>query len=202
MIYDLIDMRAILEGCDVDSVDCFGGAYCLQEGANIQSFKIQNSENAKKAKSCIKEAKAAAKSGDKNKAVSKYEEAIKYLKLLKKDCEAIDDDHIVMVFLDSFIRAMIPELAAIAVIMIAPVTAPVAYVAGIFGSFICGMSKTLDWGAALEKGDVEANKQGRDGKADSAVWWKSSLTRGATMTKFDRMITACEQSIRQIKSKK
>src|SRR5699024_10614227 len=113
MIYDLIDMRAILEGCDVDAVDCFGGAYCLQEGANIQSFKIQNSENAKKAKSCIKEAKAAAKSGDKNKAVSKYEEAIKYLKLLKKDCEAIDDDHIVMVFLDSFIRAMIPELAAI-----------------------------------------------------------------------------------------
>ena len=43
MIYDLIDMRAILEGCDVDAVDCFGGAYCLQEGANIQSFKIQNS---------------------------------------------------------------------------------------------------------------------------------------------------------------
>lgn len=195
MIYDLIDMRAILEGCDVDAVNCFGGAYCLQEGANIQSFKIQNSENAKKAK-------AAAKSGDKNKAVSKYEEAIKYLKLLKKDCEAIDDDHIVMVFLDSFIRAMIPELAAIAVIMIAPVTAPVAYVAGMFGSFICGMSKTLDWGAALDKGYVEANKQGRDGKADSAVWWKSSLTRGATMTKFDRMITACEQSIRQIKSKK
>lgn len=195
MIYDLIDMRAILEGCDVDAVNCFGGAYCLQEGANIQSFKIQNSENAKKAK-------AAAKSGDKNKAVSKYEEAIKYLKLLKKDCEAIDDDHIVMVFLDSFIRAMIPELAAIAVIMIAPVTAPVAYVAGMFGSFICGMSKTLDWGAALDKGYVEANKQGSDGKADSAVWWKSSLTRGATMTKFDRMITACEQSIRQIKSKK
>ena len=61
------------------------------------------------------------------------------------------------------------------------------------------MSKVLDFSAAVDKKLTSANKAGVDGKQDPSHWWKVGETRGAVMTKLDRMITACETAKKKLK---
>ena len=187
----LSDLRAISEGYSPDIVAAYGGELCLTEGANIQAFQIKHSENAKMAKEHMRLAKDAKSKGDTAQAKKEYDAAIKCLKELQKECEKIDDDHMVMIFIETFIKTFVPMFVG-TVFMSA--TGGISYFVGLVGGYICGMSKSLDYSAAIEKKLTTANKAGVGGKADSSQWWKAGATRGETMIKFDRMITACEKA--------
>lgn len=194
---NLIDFRAISEGYSVPLVEAVGGDIiyqCIQEGANLQAIGIKTSALAKNAKDDMKNAKKLAKS-DPKAAAKKYDDAINKLEQLKKECENIEDDHIAMVFIDSFVKSFIPIVAGCVGAMWLPSGVwTVAYLTGIFGGYICGMQKSLDFSAAVEKKMTSANKAGISGKPDSAVWWEVGQTRGATMVKFDRLITSCKKA--------
>lgn len=204
------DWKAFVHGFDQELVECVGGQalldverYCMNEGANIQAVKLKLSQPMKDAKKNMKDAKKAAKANDKEKAKKCYKDAIKNLEELKKTAENIDDDHIVMVMLDAFIKTFIPmfggTLASFAIFGPTGVAKGVADIVIMVGSFINGMSKTFDASAAFAKGYTSANKQGKGGSVDPSIWWKIGETRAAVMTKLDRMITACEKGLDVLK---
>ena len=198
---NLNNLRAISEGYDASLVEAIGADAiyeCINEGANIQAIGIKASTLAKDAKQDMKDAKKLTKS-DPKAAAKKYDSAISKLEQLKKECEKIEDDHIAMVFVDSFIKAFIPIAAGTAVSMFIPGSVGLlGYVVGVFGGYICGMQKSLDFSAAVEKKMTAPNKAGVDGKYDASTWWEAGQTRGATMIKFDRMITACKKAKEQL----
>lgn len=188
MGYSLSNLRAISEGYAPDMVDLFGGEMMLAEGANIQAHNIKTSPLAKSAKAHMKAAKAS-RHTDKAKAKKEYEAAIHDLKELKKACEEIEDDHAVTVFVETFVKAFVPAFVGC---MLAGSTGGVSVIIGDVLAYIIGLAKTIDYSAAVEKG-MAPNKAGAGGKYDPSQWWKQGQTRGAAMTYFDRMITACEK---------
>lgn len=195
---EIVDLRAIAVGYDTSLVEAVGGAVLL-EGANMQAINIKTSNLAKEAKADMAEAKKLAKT-DRNAAIKKFDSAISKLEKLKKECESIEDDHLAMIFVDSFIKAFVPIFAGTLLyfFMPGPVGA-VGYMTGLIGGYVCGLQKTLDFSAAVEKKMTDANKAGADGKYDASTWWKAGETRGATMIYFDRLITACKQAKSQLK---
>ena len=192
---NLCDLRAIANGADACMVECVGANAVLQlmdEGANIQAIKLQCGDLMKSAKKNMKDAAAAKKRGDTKAAKKSYDDAIADLKQLQKDADKIDDDHIIMVMFDSFIKTFIPVLASFYLSVITG--SSLIYIIGMLGAYICGTSKSLDFSAAVQKKLTQANHQGIGNKTDQATWWKVGETRGAVMLKFDRMITACEKA--------
>ena len=200
----LVDLRAIARGADPVLVECVGAVSLTQlmdEGANIQALKLKMSKPMKAAKHNMKRAKTLAREGKNAEAKQAYDTAIKNLKELQKAAEEIDDDHIVMVAVDAFIKSFVPIFAGSFVAMLAPgsIVGSLGYISGMVGGYICGMSKVLDFSAAIDKKLTTANKAGADGKQDPSHWWKVGETRGAVMTKLDRMITACETAKKKLK---
>lgn len=195
---EIVDLRAICAGYDKSLVEAVGGEFLLSEGANIQAIKIQLSDLAKDAKDDMNEAKKLAKT-DRAAAVKKYDSAISKLKKLKKECENIEDDHLVMVFIDTYIRTFIPVFCGTVAAFLVPGAATGIYLTGIVTGFCCGIQKSLDFSTALEKKIVKGNKAGPNGEYDPKNYWKVGETRGATMLQFDRLITACEKAKSEIK---
>lgn len=196
---NLLDFRVISNGYDPSLVEAVGGEaiyQCINEGANLQAINIKTSALAKDAKQAMKDAKKLANTDPKS-AARKYDSAISKLKELKTECEKIEDDHLAMVFVDSFIKTLIPLIAGYIVSRLS-FAGTLVYITSVLGGYVCGMSKTLDYLAAIEKGMTQINKAGPGDKMDASIWWKSGQTRGATMVKFDRMITACEKAKEQL----
>ena len=198
---ELYNVKAVAHDFDLALVECVGGRacldieqYCLTEGANIQALKLTLSDPMKDAKNNMKAAKKAAKEHDYARAKQLYKASIQDLEVLKKRAQDIDDDHIVMVAIDAFIKTFIFTFAGtMAGLAIGGTLGMVADLAGFIGGYICGISKTLDYSVAVDKKLTPANKQGRHGTHDPSVWWKAGQTRGAVMTKLDRLITACKK---------
>lgn len=196
-----LDCKAIAHGFDASLVECVGGKVLLDleamdEGANLQALKLTLSDPMKDAKNNMKAAKKAAKNGNYAVAKQLYKAAIKDLEVLKKRAQDIDDDHLVMVALDAFIKTFIPMFIGVLVSLQLPGFIGVLGQLGSYiGAYICGTSKSLDYAAAIEKKSTDQNKQGKGGSYDPSVWWKVGETRGAVMTKLDRLITACEKGI-------
>lgn len=204
MVETLAELRAISRGADPILVECVGVSAIqslMDEGANIQALKLKMSAPMKDAKYNMKRAKKLAREGKNAEASQAYDAAIKNLKELQKAAEEIDDDHIVMVAVDAFIKSFVPIFAGSLVAMLAPgsIVGSLGYISGTVGGYICGMSKVLDFSAAVDKKLTSANKAGVDGKQDPSHWWKVGETRGAVMTKLDRMITACETAKKKLK---
>lgn len=198
---ELYNVKAVAHDFDLALVECVGGRacldiehYCLTEGANIQALKLTLSDPMKDAKNNMKAAKKAAKEHDYARAKQLYKASIQDLEVLKKRAQDIDDDHIVMIAIDAFIKTFIFTFAGtMAGLAIGGTLGMVADLAGFIGGYICGISKTLDYSVAVDKKLTPANKQGRHGTHDPSVWWKAGQTRGAVMTKLDRLITACKK---------
>ena len=196
---EIVDLRAIVAGYDTSLVEAVGGQVLLDEGANMQAISIKTSDLAKEAKADMSEAKKLAKT-DRKAAIKKFDSAISKLEKLKKECESIEDDHIAMVFVETFIKSFVPMFAGCLAYFFMPgPVGTVGYLPGLIGGYICGMQKTLDFSAAIEKKMTDPNKAGLDGKYDASTWWKAGATRGATMVYFDRLITACKQAKNNLK---
>ena len=195
----LSDLYAISEGYNPDLVFAIGGDTCMNEGANLQAISIKTSSLAKEAKDDMRAAKNLAKS-DRKAAIKKYDSAIEKLKQLKKECENIDDDHIAMVFVETFIKTFIPIMAGSIISVFIPGSVGLlAYITGITVGYIAGNQKILDFSSAVEVKMVSRNKAGINGDYDPITWWKTGVTRGETMVKFDRLITSCELAKSQLK---
>lgn len=190
----LKELRAVSIGADVDLVEAISSDYALEaltEGANIQALKLNMSDTMKSAKANMKQAHSYVKNGNNAEAKKSFNKAISDLEKLKKEADEIDDDHIIIVALDAFVKSFIPAFASVLVAHLTGVTALAAI--GIVGSYICGLSKSMDFSNAVTEKLTTVNHQGRGGKFDTAVWWKVGETRGAVMTKLELMITACKK---------
>ena len=196
---NLRDLQAIANGEDPVLVECVGGSILLDEGANVQALKLRMSKPMKEARLDMKAAKKPMKELDYTKAEKDFNSAIKNLKELQKAAEDIDDDHIVMTAVDTFVKGFIPLFVSTTFYNY---TGLIGQSIATIASVILGLSKTFDYSAALSKGFVEPNKAGRNGSADPSVWWKTGQTRGAVMTRLDRMITECEKALDAIKKSK
>lgn len=192
---ELTDLRLIAQGYDVTLVEAYGSELIMNEGANMQAFSVKHSALAKSAKDHMKAAKAAKKSNNMDKAKKEYNAAIKDLKDLQKECEKIEDDHLVVIFVETFIKAFVPTFLGA---VMATATGGISTLVGATFGYILGLSKTLNYSAAIQKNLTQPNKAGAGGKYDSAQWWKTGATRGDAMTYFDRMITACEKAKEQL----
>lgn len=201
-----LDLKAIAAGEDPALVECVGGRvllelneYALTEGANIQAMKLRLSKPMKAAKENMKDAKKAARKKDYAEAKRLYKAAISDLKELQKEAKDIDDDHLVMIIIETFIKVFIPAMAGTTIsLMVGGTPGLIVDFIAYITAYICGISKTFNFAAAVEKGLTPANKAGRNNSHDPSQWWKQGQTRADMMTRLDRLITACEKSIDEI----
>lgn len=120
---ELIDLRAISEGCDVDAVEMFGGEIMMENAAALNevmkgttdAIKVAFSDDAKKARQEMNLAKNAVKEKNKKAAIDHLDECIKLCKKLKEDAKEIDDDGFLSHWLTNMILGIIPWIGMIAV---------------------------------------------------------------------------------------
>lgn len=113
---NLIDLRAISEGCDIDEVENIGGYAALYEintGA-IQSIKHAMAGNTKEAKALMVEAKILARDGKRSEARKKLDKAIALLKQNRREAEEIDDDGILEHILIASVMSIVPTVGSLA----------------------------------------------------------------------------------------
>lgn len=154
------DLRAIVEGYSTDDIETCSSEFLLSEGAISQSIKLQLSDTMKSAKYNMRVAKDAKRSGATNTTIRKYDEAIKDLKKLQKQASDIEDDHIVVVMLETFLKSFTAVLAGV-------LTTSCIGVVGDIILFIYtvmyGGSKIMDLSIATRRGLTTANKAGKKG---------------------------------------
>lgn len=120
---ELIDLRAISEGCDIDAVEMFGGDILMESAEALNevmtgttdAIKVAFSDDAKKARAEMKLAKNAVKEKNKKAALNHIDECIKLCKKLKEDAKEIDDDGFLSHWLTNIILGIVPYIGMIAV---------------------------------------------------------------------------------------
>lgn len=119
---ELIDLRAISEGCDIEAVRMFGGAAMLEcadvmneinKGA-FQSIQHALKGTAKDVRDEIKAASSAIKDDDKKNAKKHLDKAIDLIKKGRKEAEEIEDDGLLEHLVISMIMSLVPYLGTIA----------------------------------------------------------------------------------------
>lgn len=119
---ELIDLRAISEGCDIEGVRTFGGAAMLEcadvmnevnKGA-FQSIKHALSGTAKEVRDEIKEASIAIKKEEKKTAKKHLDTALELIKKGRKEAEEIEDDGFLEHCVISMVMSLVPYLGSIA----------------------------------------------------------------------------------------
>ena len=120
---ELIDLRAISEGCDIDAVEMFGGDILMESAEALNevmtgttdAIKVAFSDDAKKARAEMKLAKNAVKEKNKKAALNHIDECVKLCKKLKEDAKEIDDDGFLSHWLTNIILSIVPYIGMIAV---------------------------------------------------------------------------------------
>lgn len=119
---ELIDLRAISEGCDIEAVRTFGGAAMLEcadvmnevnKGA-FQSIQHALMGTAKEVRDEAKAASSAIKDDDKKNAKKHLDKALELIKKGRKEAEEIEDDGFLEHIVISMIMSIVPYFGAIA----------------------------------------------------------------------------------------
>lgn len=185
----LRDLRAMQAGFDPVLVEAVGGEYLLNEGAKLKSVKIQLSEKARDAKALMKEAQSLGKEGKRAQAEKKYDAAIAKLKELEKEAETIEDDNVVVSFLDGMIQSFVLGAGLGLLSMFG-----IPYTAAQMGAILGGMTI-----GTLKADDINAGYEDTKKRTPDAKWYKTGESRVATMKKFKNMIKACEDAKKQLR---
>lgn len=221
---EYVDMKAIIHGYDPVLMESVGymAFYNLDESARKDAKKLLKSQQVKDAKEYMNSGKRRLKEGNYDEAIRNFDSAITTLKNLKRQAENLDDDNLVTTFLIGAMKGMILALIE-TVIALSTIPAPVtvaiggaiystgkmmrearntAITAGMVGGLIYGIiGGTIQTGALFSQ-KKKVSEMNKDELKSDKAWYKIGLSRAATMSSFDNMISICEECRDQAKKLK
>lgn len=192
---ELIDLRAISEGCDIDAVEMFGGDILMESAEALNevmtgttdAIKVALSDDAKKAREEMKLAKSALKEKNKKAAIDHTNECIKLCKKLKEKAKDIDDDGILSKILTNLILGLIPFVGYIAISV----------------NYIISWYNLRD---QSDKGNMKYSNRHENRKKNLALefffgsnWRAAGYSRAQVLAALDKMIGECETLVKKIK---
>ena len=215
---DLRELRAISQkDVAIDEVELFGGEFCMSEAFEgiSKSMKMRFGAPMREAKKEIKAARKLSKT-DKKEALKHYDGAIKSLKDLRKEAEQIEDDHILELITESFVKMFLTDLIFGIVVAVPAVKvaknsiSAAAKTGGILKAIqtsikvekafngiiavnvalmtIAGSSKAVSYATSVSSG--KASEKQPENKSNP---WRVGVSRTEMLKRIDKLISATQE---------
>lgn len=226
LICDFSDLRAISEGFSTDTIELYGGQYCIAlteaftklataQDARKQAEAVLNGPNMQAAARSMTAARDLAQRGDLQGSLREYDNAVAAYKRLRAEASSIDDDILEEIYNDQFFKVQVVIIASwilfaigTGLLTVAPAISMIINAVsgcGFVGSMIAAVLLLKEYEKAVYR-----SKKVTGGTLANGKWNKEfhqiSDSRDSALEKIDSLIMAAEiarsEVLRQLKNSK